>query len=114
MTAWPTWPSKAASDAVFTIAPRSPSTSGSVCAIAVATLPQYTLPYMFETPVPSALRALILAGVSAKEHVPVSTIEPFVTFRGVWELVLFLVRRQVPVRRPAVERADRGDRGAGT
>jgi len=40
--AWPIWPSKAATDAVFTITPRSPSTPGALCwikaAAALATL----------------------------------------------------------------------------
>jgi len=65
---------------------RSPKVSivmaASLFATAAATLPQYTLPYMFETPVPAALKAQVLAGVSAKEHVPVSLIEKFVYFRG--------------------------------
>ena len=56
--------------------------AASLFATAAATLPQYTLPYMFETPKPSALQAQVLAGVSAKEHVPVSVIVHFVTFRG--------------------------------
>jgi MFS family permease len=56
--------------------------AASLFATAAATLPQFTLPYMFETPKPSALKAQVLAGISAQQHVPVSLIERFVSFRG--------------------------------
>jgi MFS family permease len=51
---------------------------GTIC----LTLPNYLVPYMMETPKPGTLRATILAGVSAREHVPVKTIEAFIKFQG--------------------------------
>jgi len=54
----------------------------SLFATAAATLPQFILPYMFETPKASALKAQVLAGIAAKEHVPVSLVARFVSFRG--------------------------------
>ena len=45
-------------------------------------LPQIAIPYMFETPTPSALRNEILAGIAAKEHVPVALVKPFIHFQG--------------------------------
>jgi len=45
-------------------------------------LPNLLISYMFETPKPSALKAQVLAGISAKEHVPVSLISQFVHFQG--------------------------------
>ncbi|HEY6791694.1 MAG TPA: MFS transporter, partial [Trebonia sp.] len=45
-------------------------------------LPQVAISYMFETPTPSALRSQILAGIATKEHVSVSLIKPFISFRG--------------------------------
>jgi hypothetical protein len=38
--------------------------------------------YMFQTPVASQLKNQILAGAAAQNHVPVSTVAKFVTFRG--------------------------------
>ncbi len=46
------------------------------------TVVNYVLPYMMETPKPNSLRAQILAGIAAKEHVAVATVEPFVKFQG--------------------------------
>jgi MFS family permease len=46
------------------------------------TLFNYVVPYMMETPKPAALRAQILAGVAAKEHVSVQAVQPFVRFQG--------------------------------
>ncbi|HUN35205.1 MAG TPA: MFS transporter [Trebonia sp.] len=72
-------------------------------ATAGATLPQFTLPYMFETPKAAALKAQVIAGISAKEHVPASLVGQFVTFRGdisyaagfsvfqfAWHVVIFM------------------------
>jgi hypothetical protein len=38
--------------------------------------------HMFQTPVASQLKNQILAGAAAQNHVPVSTVAKFVTFRG--------------------------------
>jgi hypothetical protein len=38
--------------------------------------------YLFQTPVASQLKNQILAGAAAQNHVPVSTVAKFVTFRG--------------------------------
>jgi len=54
----------------------------SVFATLAIALAQITVPYMFETPTPAALKVQILAGVSAKEHLPVSLITHFITFNG--------------------------------
>jgi MFS family permease len=56
--------------------------AASLFATAAATLPQFVLPYMFETPQKTALEAQVIAGVAAKEHVPASIVAHFVTFRG--------------------------------
>jgi MFS family permease len=56
--------------------------AASMFATACATLPQYTLAYMFETPKAAALKAQVIAGAAAKEHVPASLVAQFVTFRG--------------------------------
>jgi MFS family permease len=46
------------------------------------TLPNYTIPYMMETPTPNALRNQILAQVAGQQHVPVAVIKPFIKFQG--------------------------------
>jgi MFS family permease len=46
------------------------------------TVPNYLIPYLMETPSPSSLRGLILTQISAREHLPVKTIEPFIRFQG--------------------------------
>jgi MFS family permease len=45
-------------------------------------MPNYTIPYMMETPTPAALHAKILAEAAAKEHLPVALVRPFVHFQG--------------------------------
>jgi MFS family permease len=45
-------------------------------------LPQVAISYIFETPTPSVLRSQVLAGIAANQHVSVSVIKPFITFRG--------------------------------
>jgi MFS family permease len=45
-------------------------------------LPNYTIPYLMETPTASSLRNQILTQAAAKEHVSVALIKPFITFQG--------------------------------
>jgi len=54
----------------------------SVFATTAIALPQVAIPYMFETPTPNALRNQILAAISAKEHLSVALIKPFIHFQG--------------------------------
>jgi MFS family permease len=54
----------------------------SLFATAAATLPQFTLPYMFETPRKAVLESQVIAGVAAQQHLPPSLISRFITFRG--------------------------------
>jgi len=54
----------------------------SVFATLALALPQLLIPYMFETPAPNSLRNQILSGIAAKEHVAVSLVKPYITFRG--------------------------------
>jgi MFS family permease len=46
------------------------------------TLPNYIVPYMFETPSSKVLQNEILTQTAAKEHLPVSLIKQFVHFQG--------------------------------
>jgi MFS family permease len=65
---------------------RSPQVSmvmaASLFATAASALPALTLAYMFQTPKASALNAQVLAGIAAKQHLPVSVIARFVHFQG--------------------------------
>jgi MFS family permease len=57
--------------------------AASLFATAAATLPQFTLAYMFQTPRKAALENTILTGVSkSQNNLPISVIERFVSFRG--------------------------------
>jgi len=65
---------------------RSPQVS-LVMAIAVfasilQAMPNYTIPYMMETPTPAALHNLIYAQASARAHAPVAFVKPFIHFQG--------------------------------
>jgi MFS family permease len=56
--------------------------AASLFATAAATLPQFVLPYMFETPRASALEPQVIAGVAASQHVPAGIVSHFIAFRG--------------------------------
>jgi MFS family permease len=56
--------------------------AASAFATAASALPSLTLAYMFETPKASALQGQVLAGVAAKEHLPVSLVSHFIHFQG--------------------------------
>jgi MFS family permease len=53
-----------------------------VFATIALSMPNYTIPYMMETPKPSALRDQIIAGASAQSHVAASLIRSVATFQG--------------------------------
>jgi MFS family permease len=53
-----------------------------IFATIVVSLPQLLIPYMFETPVPHALQAKIIAGAAAQGHVPPALAAHFLTFPG--------------------------------
>jgi MFS family permease len=55
-----------------------------IFATIVVALPQLLIPYMFETPVPSALRSQIIAGIAAQApgHPAPSLVAPYVHFIG--------------------------------
>jgi MFS family permease len=46
------------------------------------TAPNYTIPYMMETPTPGVLRQQIIAQASAKEHIAPALVAPFIKFQG--------------------------------
>ena len=48
----------------------------------VVALPQLLIPCMFETPVPSALRAQVIAGAAAKAHVAPNLLQTVSSFQG--------------------------------
>ncbi|MCW2931818.1 MAG: transporter [Actinomycetia bacterium] len=45
-------------------------------------VPNYTIPYMMETPTPNSLRNQILTQAAAKEHVSAALVKPYIMFQG--------------------------------
>ena len=86
LTAFLVWESRIANPLIELSLLRDPAVAIIMAISCFATLaialPQVAIPYMFETPTPSALQNQVLAGIAAKEHVSVALIKPYIHFQG--------------------------------